>query len=177
MQLETHPQSASPFLTGAPPFEPGRRGRPASAEETSHLSFSEDRMQQLMNSFEEGLVVLDGGLILEANRAMSVLLGCPLEEVLWNQLADFVAPGSRPALLDGLRPETPKAALELTGRKSDGTEFPMQLSCKAAVLYKGRRVVVASLHELPKTAEFPLRAGHPDAPKARRGAARAAARA
>ena len=106
-------------------------------ERTEHLlNESEERFRSLVESATDAIVVADHrGLIVSWNQSASALFGYANDEAIGKPLTILMPPRYRPAHEKGLaRMEATGtgrmmgSGVELHGLRSDGTEFPIELS-------------------------------------------------
>ena len=104
------------------------------------LLASQERLEKLASAAIDCIIVIDyGGRIVEFNRAAESVFGCLRENVVGRDLAEVVIPERyRQAHRDGMRRylSTGESAvlgrrIEIEARRSDGTEFPCELSIVA----------------------------------------------
>ncbi len=100
-----------------------------------------------MDATRDGIIIHDSGLIIEANDTVSTMFGCANCDLLWTQLGDWVTEDSRSVLAENLSNDLAPPC-QVTGKRKDGTEFSVEMSSKAALVFKGRRVQVTTLRAL-----------------------------
>jgi len=93
---------------------------------TRRIKRSEERFQRLADATFEGIVLHDGKMILDANRATCAMFGLELHEIVGRKVLDFIAPESRTTAEEHirLRSEQPYEAL---GLRKDGSTFPIEI--------------------------------------------------
>jgi PAS domain S-box-containing protein len=92
------------------------------ARQASTILESETRLRAIFNKAFDGIVTFDaGGFVRDANPAAEQLFGARVEDLRRRKIGD---------ILPDLRPEDAAGSrvCELTGRKTDGSSFPVSLS-------------------------------------------------
>jgi PAS domain S-box-containing protein len=121
------------------------------------LRDSEERFRSLSEATLEGIVIHDGGRILDANPQAAAMLGYELSEVIGMGAWRFLAPDChdlvRQRMLSGCG-----EPYEVSGLRKDGTTFPMEV-CGKTASYEGRQVRVGVMRDITerKRAEEALR--------------------
>ena len=103
------------------------------------LSRSEARYRRLTEGSHDAVIVADGaGLITLFNPAAERTFGYPAAEIIGRPIAELMPLALRGAHLAGLdryvatrEPRVVGRTVELTGRRKDGEEFPLELSLSA----------------------------------------------
>jgi PAS domain S-box-containing protein len=113
----------------------------AETERSSRLqdvAASEARLDQIIRAASEGIVLLDGSRrVVHCNPAALAVLGGSEPDLLGESFDRFVTTGADADLwARAVAPgehsgSTPAGGYELTGRRADGTEFPLELSLRA----------------------------------------------
>ena len=119
-----------------------RRQRQALAE-------SEERYRMLASATEEGVMILEGGVVVDANQAAARLYGGPLEDLVGHPVTDFIHPDSLPSALEVMRRrlETP---YEIRALRKDGTDYPLEIRPKTLAI-QGRQARAVVLRDLTAT--------------------------
>ena len=125
------------------------------AEEAARRS--EERLRSLADAAFEGILISDGGEILEANRALTDMLGYETMELFGRSALEFVAPEHR----DLVRNKFASGAedpYEIIGVRKDGTLLDLEVRGRA-FSYQGRSVRVTAVRDVTerKGAEDRLR--------------------
>ena len=110
------------------------------------LKESEDRLRSLADSAFEGILIAQEGMILEANRALTNMLGYALEEMLGSSALEFVAPECR----DLVRQKIATGAeepYEIVGVRKDGSVLDLEVRGRAFT-YRGRNVRVTAVRDI-----------------------------
>jgi PAS domain S-box-containing protein len=116
-------------------------------EVEKQLRLSEKRFRQFSNATWEAIVIHDNGLILQANELYYELFGYSEEELHErNAIPLTVTPDSMRYMKDKIASDDP-GPYEVTGRKKDGTEFPIEIRIRV-MEYHGRMVRVAAIRDL-----------------------------
>jgi diguanylate cyclase (GGDEF)-like protein/PAS domain S-box-containing protein len=97
-----------------------------SAKEAERLAASEARFRALTDATFEGILMHQGGRIVDTNRAMSELLGTPQEKLAGRDVMDCVADTSRPMLRKYITDDI-EAACEVELRHADGSLVPAEV--------------------------------------------------
>ena len=107
---------------------------------------SEERLRGLADSAFEGILISDGGDILEANRALTDMLGYELAEVVGRSALEFVAPEHRD-LVRGKIASGAEEPYEIVGVRKDGTSLDLEVRGRA-FSYRGRSVRVTAVRDV-----------------------------
>ena len=101
--------------------------REVEAEERERLS---ERLEMLSAASFEGILVHIDGVVIDANRRLTEMLGWDHEEILGDQtLRRCVAPEDLPLVLQRMRDRV-EGDYVITGVRKDGTRFPAELLSK-----------------------------------------------
>jgi PAS domain S-box-containing protein len=114
------------------------------AEEAARRS--EERLRSLADAAFEGILISDGGEILEANRALTDMLGYETMELFGRSALEFVAPDHR----DLVRNKFASGAeepYEIVGVRKDGTRLDLEVRGRA-YSYRGRDVRVTAVRDV-----------------------------
>ena len=119
---------------------------------------AEERLRGLANAAFEGIVITDGGKILEANEAYAGMHGYERSELIGRSVFDVVAPEHRNrvrhSILSGH--EEPYEIVEL---KKDGTRIDVEVRGRAFT-YGGRPVRVTAVRDITERKAFERRLEH-----------------
>ena len=116
------------------------------AERTAELHQSEARFRQLAEATFEGIVVSQGGMVVDCNPQFAELHGYESAEMIGRAVMDFVAPESRKSVDDHVK-EGNDAAYECTGLRKDGSVFPAEArACMRT--WQGRQTRVTAMRDL-----------------------------
>ena len=117
----------------------------------------EERLRSLADADFEGILLSDEGEILEANRALTDMLGYALTELVGRSALEFIAPEHRDLVRQKIafRAEDP---YEIVGIRKDGTRLDLEVRGRA-FSYQGRSVRVTAVRDITgrKAAEDRLR--------------------
>jgi PAS domain S-box-containing protein len=113
--------------------------------------FSLELVDTMLALMPDAAVVIDGeGIITSANEAVQQLFGYHRAELIGQRIEVLVPErfravhrGDRDAYIESPRPRPMGAGLELFGRRSDGTEIPVDISLASVELGDGVAVVAA----------------------------------
>lgn len=118
----------------------------ARVEAEQLLRESEERFRILGESTYDGIVVSDGGRVLQANPSFAEMFGLEPHTVVGRQLADLHPPGTIEPLL--ARSESDEAdAVELVGIRADGSTFPVLVRSRSCRMH-GRPVQISGYLDL-----------------------------
>ncbi len=123
------------------------------------LRESEERYRSLSAATTEGIVLHEGGRILEANDAYVRMFGYEHpREVVGRSVLEFGPPESAPVVMAAVR-EGREAPYEAVGLRRDGTTFIAELTGRSAA-YKGRQVRMTAIRDITerRRSEAALRA-------------------
>jgi PAS domain S-box-containing protein len=112
----------------------------------SALKESEERYARLANATKEGVVICDGGRIVEANAGFGRMIGCDPGAAVGRSLADFLAADGRNDASAQLE-RSAGEPFETVGLRRDGETFPVEVS-GSAITYNGRDMRVALMRDL-----------------------------
>ena len=115
-------------------------------ESEDALRESEERARALSDAAFEGIAIVDGGRVLEANRAFLEMFGHEPEEVGGMAATDFVAPESRELVAGRIR-DGIEEPYEATMLRKDGTRFEARVQGRSSV-YKNRPVRITALTDV-----------------------------
>lgn len=136
--------------------------------ERAHLAqaASEARIRGILDSASDAILTMDDGMrIVRANPAAARMFGLPLGELADAPLQRFIpaplpAPQDVTAAAAGARGAA--AAHELTGRRADGTAFPLDAGISRAVI-DGHSLVTAILRDLTEVKQAQAALRHSEA--------------
>jgi len=132
-----------------------RREREGTAEA---LRQSEERFRLLANEVVEGIVLIENGVIFDANESFTRMYGYGLDELVGVSPVELVTPETREIVSRRISTEN-EEPYEVQGLKKDGTTFPIEVRPRR-IPYEGRKVRVTSVLDLTerKRSEEALRA-------------------
>ena len=107
---------------------------------------NEIRYRALSECNIEGLVVHDKGKILDANKAVTEMLGYAGDEMVDHNLVDFLSQSSRRNIDEALQFGTVRS-VSVEGIRKDGSTLPLELFAKSAQ-YQDRRVMITALRDV-----------------------------
>jgi len=120
---------------------PGHRGSPAGRDPEGT-----ERLQRLLDSTFEGIVVSDHGTIVEANRPFASMLGYDLEELRGKPLSSFIRPESRQIENTDTR-SSAAVAYEQRARAKDATIFPVEVRTRPVPI-QGRELTMTVIRDM-----------------------------
>ncbi len=139
------------------------------------LQESEQRFRHLAEAAVEGVVIHDNGVILDGNESLAHMFGYTLAEVLGLNIFDLITtPESREAVVQRVAANS-EERYEVEGFRKDGTRIVVEATGRA-MMYRGRRVRVAALHDITEHKEAEVSARRLIEEQARRSVAESAER-
>jgi PAS domain S-box-containing protein len=110
---------------------------------------TEERLQAVLEAVPEGVATFDaGGRILTLNPAGERLYGCSAAQLVGQDVGTLLADGEQRQTLAGrvatLAPGDEPVRIELTGRRADGLELPLEVSVGRILVEGGAGYVVAA---------------------------------
>jgi two-component system, cell cycle sensor histidine kinase and response regulator CckA len=120
------------------------------------LQESESEFRQLWGATVEGIVIHDGGVILEVNNAMCQMFGIVREHVLGKSLFAFTPPESRYGIRAHVASES-EERFETPALRADGTSFTIE-AFPRQIFYHGKMVRMVACRDITerKRSEFLL---------------------
>src|SRR6185436_417028 len=107
---------------------------------------SEQRLQFLMNSTTEGILVHENGIILDLNQAVTRMFGYTHEEMLGKSVLFFANENNRELMKENLKQDiTPP--YETVLNKKEGTPIHVEITGRAH-FYKGKKVKVVAIRDI-----------------------------
>jgi len=121
------------------------------------LRESEERFSRLSDAAFEGIVISDGGKIIDVNNQLAKILGYKPEEIIGKTAIQFVAPESRELVMNKIKSGT-EGSYEHFALKKDGSVFPVEVQAKT-LPYEGRSFRVTAIRDITerKKAEEEIR--------------------
>jgi PAS domain S-box-containing protein len=125
---------------------------------TEALKQSEQWFRLLANEVVEGLVLIENGVIFDANESFTRMYGYGLDELVGVSPVELVTPETREIVSRRISMGS-EEPYEVQGLKKDGTAFPIEVRPRR-ITYEGRKVRVTSVLDLTerKRSEDALRA-------------------
>ena len=118
-------------------------------ERAQQLQQSEARFRQLAEATFEGIVISEGGIVLDGNPQLASMFGYELSEMIGRSMLDFVVPESRPEFTRRLLSQT-EDAYEWTCLRKDGSEFPVVANPRLR-WWQDRLVRITALRDLTES--------------------------
>lgn len=115
------------------------------------LRESEARFRTLGEAAFEGLVISEGGRIVDVNRQALAIYRYGIEEVIGRPLLDFIAPRSHELVAERVGGEV-EGGFSYFGLRKDGSEFPCESRARM-VTWEGRRLRMAAVRDLTEVRE------------------------
>ncbi|MDQ3949867.1 MAG: PAS domain S-box protein, partial [Gemmatimonadota bacterium] len=111
------------------------------------LRESEERFRSLTDAALDGVLVHEGGIILDANPSLCRMFGYTLDELVGRNILDFVvAPESRELVISNMRSGS-TGQYEVAGLRKDGVKIVVEIRGRAAT-YRGRQARVVAVHDI-----------------------------
>ncbi len=107
---------------------------------------SEQRLQFLMNSTTEGILVHDNGIIIDLNKAVSNMLGYGEEEILGKDILFFSNESNRELFKENFKRDL-TLPYETSLFHKDGNELKVEITGRSH-FYKGRKVKVVAIRDI-----------------------------
>ncbi|HEY0706649.1 MAG TPA: PAS domain S-box protein, partial [Polyangia bacterium] len=117
-----------------------------SKQAESVLQESEARMRGLAEAAFEGIALIDGDLLIEANSALGAMFGKPHDGLVGQPWADLIDWLDRPAILEHIERETIEAR-EVSGVRADGGTFPIAVRARR-MAWRGRTLLALAIQDL-----------------------------
>jgi rsbT co-antagonist protein RsbR len=123
----------------------------------TRLMQSEQQFSLLLQATREGIVLLDDGVLVDANPRFTEMLGYRPGEVIGRPATDFIAPESHELVLGLMRTES-EEPYEALGIRKDGSRLPVE-ACGRMIRRGGRTLRVGAILDISqhKRAEQALR--------------------
>jgi diguanylate cyclase (GGDEF)-like protein/PAS domain S-box-containing protein len=122
------------------------------------LRRSEERLRSLADSAFEGIIISDKGEILEANQALTKMLGYELGEMIGRSALEFIVPEHRELVWQKIATED-EEPYEIVAVRKDGTLIHLEVRGRA-FYYRGRRVRVTAVRDVTERRAFEERLRH-----------------
>ena len=110
------------------------------------LQESEARFRALHEASFGGIMIHDGGIVLDCNEKMADLTGCHVDELIGTDFMDCIAPECRDIVRQRGRSGYDEA-YEVVGLRRDGTRLPISVHGKP-IRYRGRDVRVTEVRDI-----------------------------
>ncbi len=117
------------------------------------LRESEDRFHRLSDSAFEGIVIHEGGVLLDCNQRFALVFGyaSPDELIGRNGLELLLTPESRARISERIAHQD-TGIVEVTGVRKDGSLFPAEVESRP-IRYRGRDARVAAIDDVSERRE------------------------
>ena len=122
------------------------------------LRESEDRWRTLAGAALEGIMILDGRMIVDCNPQFAAMFGYRPDEIIGKIGYDFMLTAESRDAISRWRREGAKGTLDVTGIRKDGTQFTAE-SATTTITWQGKPQSIVQLHDITdrKMAEQALR--------------------
>jgi len=107
---------------------------------------SEERFSRLSGAAFEGIVISDGGKIIDVNDQLAKMMGYKPEEIIGKTVMEFVAPESRELVMNNIKSGN-EGSYEHFALKNDGSIFPVEVQAKT-LPYEGRSFRVTAIRDI-----------------------------
>jgi PAS domain S-box-containing protein len=107
-----------------------------------------EQLQKLSEASFDGVVIMEKGVIQEANQTFADLYGYELSEIIGMDALDFISPESKDIVLNKIIAGYEKR-YEATVQKKEGKKFEVE-ACGAAITYKGRPARITAMRDITK---------------------------
>lgn len=107
---------------------------------------SEQRLQFLMNSTTEGILVYDNGIIIDLNQAVARMIGYSEEEILGKSILFFTNESNRELFRENSKKDL-TLPYETSLAHKDGNEIKVEITGRSH-FYKGRKVKVVAIRDI-----------------------------
>jgi PAS domain S-box-containing protein len=115
-------------------------------ETAEALRESEERSRLLTDATFEGIMISDGGVVLEANQALAEMFGCERSELIGRDLVDRAAPESRVVIREKIQNKNDKP-YEVKGIRKDGSVIDTEVVATVC-RYRGKEARVVALRDI-----------------------------
>ena len=115
-------------------------------EAEAKLGDAEERYRTLTDAALEAIIIIDGGKVLEVNRAYAAVFGYEPEEIVGRSALDVVAPESRDLVRRNIS-EGNEKPYEAVGVRKDGSRLRMEVHGRG-FSYRGRRVRISVIRDI-----------------------------
>jgi len=106
----------------------------------------DEHFRRLAHAALEGLFILRGGRVMDANQRVESMLGLEPGDYRGKEFSGFFDSGDLPAVKDYLK-DGPDAPLETSIKKKDGTRLPVELA-KRSLKYQDETMSVVALRDI-----------------------------
>jgi PAS domain S-box-containing protein len=115
-------------------------------QQVASLEANQERDRRFFEAAFEGIILHDGGKILDVNHATQEIFGYSRKELLQKRVIDLVALEFRRVVGDRLHAESEKP-IEVMGQRKDGTNLYMEIICRT-ITYQGLLVGVLNIRDI-----------------------------
>jgi len=102
----------------------------------------ESMFRDLIDASFHGIVITDGGVIIEVNTGMAEIMGCTVTEMIGRQVLDFIAPESREEVAHRMGGSL-EGTYDLVGQRKDGKRIQLEATARMHRLDGRQRRVTA----------------------------------
>jgi len=113
----------------------------------ARLRESREHFQQLNEAAFEGVVISEGGIVVDANEQCAHMLGWPRNEIIGRPLLDFIAPESRAVAAESIAARR-EAAIEYRLLRRDGGTFDAEVQSRTQLHADGQAVGMIAVRDV-----------------------------
>ncbi|HEY8164669.1 MAG TPA: PAS domain S-box protein [Gemmatimonadaceae bacterium] len=134
-------------LPGPPTFTGFIRDITERRKNEASLRESEERFRNLTDATLEGILIHDGGVVIDANPAIARMFGYDVSELIGRNVLQLIAaPESLPILLEQMQRRNPDA-YEVVGIRRDGSRLDVEITARE-ITHNGKRARVAAIRDI-----------------------------
>lgn len=112
------------------------------------LQESEERFRRLSEATDEGILIHDHGMIIDANQAIAKMFGYQTDELIGMSGFQLLVPESRDIALKQIQAAYVEP-YEVVGLSKDGSKFPIEIQAKL-IPYQNRLVRVVAIRDISR---------------------------
>ena len=112
---------------------------------------NEDRYRAFSDLSSEGVAIINGGTIIEANQAFASMYGYSISKLIGKPVLELVVPEQRENITDQIS-QNSSVTFECHGFRKDGSIVPVEVKTMP-ITYKGHRMLAARLRDLTEAHE------------------------
>jgi PAS domain S-box-containing protein len=124
------------------------------------LQESEERFRRLSEATDEGILIHDHGMIIDANQALAKMFGYETDELIGRSGFKLLVPESRDIALKQIQAAYVEP-YEVVGLSKDGSQFPVEIQAKL-IPYQNRLVRVVAIRDISRRQQIEKNYGKPE---------------